>query len=573
MTNKPKAPAEQISWCRKCLTGYRNTEICPSCAFSCYETSDPRAQRVTWLLLETQLKAVLADLSIFVGQMRRGRLCELLKDLLDESFEDNELNAACMKTFNFRFWRDLQSVNQPSEIVRTVLLALGNELEGDIRSEFLSRRAIVALDFKDALSVQQQFEGNKYAPLPSLHLSTEEESLKIALKYLATREALSDSNWQSNFRKSLQHGVFLASDINEEVESWRKKVECGERVEQPLTPWLLKLKKLGCVSETPHSLLVFAGIANHCMQSKKYWAGEEVAQAALRLALECKESGANSTDLQMNEALTINLKGVIANCSAMDDDGDDMAADRARIDMLGASMEAFAETISDTSGDASESQLDEWQDQLMPFADVLMQLKIADQCFEDRAFDKAELKYSRIIFTCTNEFEEIKNYKPDAAATRVERIMNVLPELLSISTISVPLVKAQLRMGEIEIERSEQKAAEQRLDRALYYANFAAQRANSVMGNFTQHSESLPLPSVMSMAKQVCDGIAKAMNCLRIAILANLATLYDESGKRQKAVSTAKKAKKLLSQMKPSELNELSIKYDVIAQLCEKLSK
>jgi hypothetical protein len=75
------------------------------------------------------------------------------------------------------------------------------------------------------------------------------------------------------------------------------------------------------------------------------------------------------------------------------------------------------------------------------------------------------------------------------------------------------------------------------------------------------------------MAKQVCDGIAKAMNCLRTAIFANLATLYDENGKRQKAVSTAKKAKKLLSEVKPSELNEFSIKYDVIAQLCEKLSK
>lgn len=573
MTNQSPAPAVENSWCRKCLAGYRNTTICPHCAFSSDEPFEPKAQHLTWLLLEAQLRAVLPDLSVFVGQMRRGSLYELLENVIGESFEASELNAASMKTFCFKLWKGLQSVNQPSEIVRTVLYALGNELEGEIRSEFLSRPSILALGFKDALPGQERFEGNRYAPLPPLNLSTEEESLKTALRYLATREALSISNWQSNFCRSLEHGVFSVSDINEEVESWRKKIEHGERVEQPLTPWLLMLKKLGCESEAPDSLLVFAGIANQCMQSKKYWAGEEVAQATLRLALECSEAGANSTDLQMNEALTINLRGVIANCSAMNDDGDDMAADRARIELLGASMDAIAETICDTIVETSESQSDVLQEQLMSFADVLMQLKIADQCFEEGAFDRAELKYNRIILTCKNEFEENKNFKAGSAASRVERIMMVLPELLSISTISVPLVKAQLRLAEIEIKKCEPKAAEQRLDRALYYANFAAQRSTSALSNLIQHSENLPLPSVLSMAKQVCSDITRAMNCLRIAIFANLALLYDERSNRQKAVSMAKKAGKLLSEVKPSDLNDFSIKYDVIVQLCERLKK
>ena len=397
--------------------------------------------------------------------------------------------------------------------------------------------------------------------------------MKAALRYLATREALSAANWQNNFCKSLDHGVFSASEINAEVESWRRLVERGERAELPLTPWLLTLKKLGCESQTPDSLLVFAAIANRCLQLKKYWAGEEVAQAALRLAHDFSDAGGRTNGLQRNEALTINLKGVIANCSAMSDDGDDMAADRTRIDLVGASMQAVAEFTGGIIGDKAQTQVDALQETLLPVADVMMQLQIADKCFNEGALDKAEPKYNRIIFTCKSVFEGNKDSKFASAPSRVERIMMVLPELLSISTISGPLVKAHLRMAEIKIKRGEPTVAEQLLDRALYYANASVQRSNSVLSNLIQHSANLPLSTTSSMANQISSGIAKEMNCLRIEIFANLALMYDESGKRLKAVTMAKKAGKLLSEVKPSDLNDFSLKYDVIVQLCKKLKK
>lgn len=566
MTNQHELPAVSITWCRKCLSGYCRTAVCPQCKVSSDEPLDAKSLRLIRLLLNTQLRSVLADFSYFVEQMQAGSLKDLLGSISAETLDDTECNTNVIGNFYFPFLSDLQSVNQPSESLRTLLFAVLGQLDEKARGEFLARPQIVALNFQDVLPPEEQFEDNLYMPFPPLRLTTHEEALKNAILYLATREAFSNQSWHENFSKSLASGFLSAAEVQSETEAWRHISAQGKRVQKPLTPWLLTLKRLGWEGEAPEDLCVLAGIANYCLQVKTFWAAEEIARATLKLAHEVEEAGGFAQDVQKKEALLINLKSVLARCASMSDD--DMASDRARMELVGASIDAVAGPLCEAAG----APADAFAEELIPFADVMVQLQFADQCFNDGALEKAELKYTRVIFTCKGAFEGNKHDEDSAPKSPAERIMSTLPDILSISTTSFPLVRATIRLAEVKIKKSELQAAEELLNNALHYANASVQRSTSALASLDRPGTPT-LTATRSLANELSNQVTRTMNNLKVIVFGNLARIYDENGQRQKAITFAKKARKMLSAVKASDLNGFAISHNEIVQLCEKLKK
>ncbi len=586
MNKQIETPARELSWCRKCLTGFRNTTICPQCKADSAEQSQPMVRQFLFKMFRTQLYSEIPDLPHFVQQMKSGALKDLLENISEETEEESELGTEKIGPFDFQFWCDMQPMYQPSEAVRAVIYELSNQLSAEVRTEFLSRPQVVALNFRQAFPLDQQFSQDKYSPLPPLKLIAEEEALKDAFRYLATREALSCENWQDHFPNALAHGMLCARDVEAAKETWRQMARTGQHVERPLTPWLLTLKRLDVPKEERDTLEVFAGCANHCMQAKNYWAAAEIAQATLKLAHEVSDAEGHNRDKQRRDSLLFSLKGILANCAAMSDDDDDLAVDRARNELIAASMESFSETMDKTLGepldplqDPSEEyvQPQELQDAIentiAPMLDVLVQLKFADQCFNDGAIEKAEVKYNRIIFTLKGAFEVSGCEKRNTPQSCAERIMKVLPELIMLSSTCVPLVRATIRLAELKIKQSQMQAAEELLESALYYANATVQRSTSTLADLKNRCEDLPLEDTLTVTDQISTNLTKAITNLKVVIYGNLIQVNQARGQQKRAEMFAKKTKKLLPEIKPSDLVGFAISHAEIEQLCEKLKK
>ncbi|MCC7530897.1 MAG: hypothetical protein IT342_20415, partial [Candidatus Melainabacteria bacterium] len=562
MSKKNECLAAEPIWCQQCLTGFKSGNLCPQCSYVFDKAQDPRQLQLAQAILGSRLRALLPDIDTYVEQMKDDPLKEILTKITSRDLSQLITQDEKCILGPLAYSVNIYAISQPTESIRTVMFYLSGLLENETRQEFLSRPQIASLNFKQTLPAEERFVETRYVPLAPLVLEERDEGLRKIILYLATREALSQSDWQNHFQKSLRLGLVEENAVEGEAARWRKLLSAGERPERPLTAWLMHLKRNGYDANVSHDLIVYAGAASSSLGLKQYEAAEEIARAALRLIAEIDEAGAVNVDAAEREALLLSLRSTIASCSSLSDEGSSGYEDRREL------MKSSFGMAQDLIPEEVREELFSLMESVFPLADIGMQLQFADQCFREGQLDQAEVKYNRIILACLNTNDESTGGTDDviehSEALRLASL--IVPSVFAMNSFS--LVKASIRLAELKIKRRETEDALHLLERAEQYAGEVMRKYNACKKHLFDYPHDPHDTQNESCLEPFRHKLDHELDTFKAVIYGNLAMLHRESGERSKALHMAKEAKKRLRTIKPAELMGYEMNHAEMSSLC-----
>jgi tetratricopeptide (TPR) repeat protein len=565
MTKKNDCLAAEPIWCQQCLTGFKCGYLCPQCSYVFDEAQDPRQLQLAQGILGSRLRALLPDIENFVEQMKDDPLKEILTKIISRDLSELITQDEKCILGPLAYSVNIYAVSQPTESIRTVMFSLSGLLEKETRQEFLSRPQIASLNFEQTVPVEERFVETRYVPLAPLVFAEQDEGVGKIILYLATREALSQSDWQHHFQKSLRLALVDENAVASEAARWRQLLSKGERPERPLTAWLMHLSHNGYDANVSNDLIVYAGAASSSLGLKQYEAAEEIARAALRLIAEIDEAGALSVDTVEREALLLSLRSTIASCSSLADEDSSGYEDRREL------MKSSFGMAQDLIPEEVRSEVNSIMESVFPLADIGMQLQFADQCFREGQLEQAEVKYNRIILACLNTDDESSGGTDDVSehSEALKLASLLVPSVFAMNSFS--LVKASIRLAELKIKRRETENALNLLERAEHYAGDVMKKFNACASDLwcdPQVPHRVPSTPSFEPFRHKLD---HELDTFKAVIYGNLAMLYRASGERSRALHMAKEAKKRLRMIKPAELMGYEMNHAEMSSLCNEL--